>query len=375
MFGRSIKLFKVFGFEVSIDMSWIIIVILIVWSFATETFPYLYHGLSSVTYWQMAIFGAIGFFFSLIFHELCHSLFARKFGTKIRGITLFVFGGVAQMEDEPKTPKAEFVMAIAGPLSSVFLAVVFRLLKIPAKALGFGVPVTGVLHYLGSINMILAIFNMIPAFPLDGGRVLRSILWYFKKNILGATKIASRIAVIFSYMLMAYGFFMFLTGEIINGIWAVLIGFFLQNTSNSSYEMLLLRSTLKEEKVRKFMIPPVTIESSMPLNVFLEEYVYKQYLRMFPVIENGQMIGCADVADVRRIPRTIWPNTPVKQIIRRCSTENSITPEDSALTALIKMNQARSTRLLVIEKGQLVGMINLKDINKFIAIKKEVEEK
>jgi len=175
MFGKGISLFKLFGFHVKMDFSWLILALLIVWSLAKGLFPHFYGGFSAATYWIMGIAGAIGLLFSIVFHELWHSLIARKFGLPMKGITLFIFGGVAEMSDQPPSPKAEFFMAIAGPLSSIFLGLGLFLVSFLGSGLGMSKALKGVIEYLAWINLILAGFNLIPAFPLDGGRVLKSL--------------------------------------------------------------------------------------------------------------------------------------------------------------------------------------------------------
>jgi Zn-dependent protease len=190
MFGKRITLFKLFGFEVRVDLSWLIIAFLIVWSLAQGFFPYQHKGLSSTTYLWMGIVGALGLFASIVFHELWHSLIARRVGLHMKGITLFVFGGVAEMDEEPPNAKAEFLMAIAGPLSSIVLGFIFYVFYSTFK--GLPVPVEGVVRYLALINWILAGFNLLPAYPLDGGRVLRSALWFWKGDLRWATRIASQ---------------------------------------------------------------------------------------------------------------------------------------------------------------------------------------
>lgn len=187
MFVRRVKLFTLLGFEVSIDLSWIIIAGLVTWSLVEGLFPYLYPGLTIQTYWQMGIVGALLFFFSIIFHEFCHSLVARKFGIPMHGITLFIFGGVAEMNEEPPNPQSEFFMAIAGPLSSILLAGIFYLIYLLGIQRDWSIVVQGLARYLAWINAVLAGFNLLPAFPLDGGRILRSILWWHKKDLRWAT--------------------------------------------------------------------------------------------------------------------------------------------------------------------------------------------
>ena len=192
MFGKRMRLFKIFGFSVNIDASWFILAIFIIWSLAKGVFPEYFKGLSSKTYWWMGAGGAFGLFASIIFHELCHSIVAVRYGLPMKGITLFIFGGVAEMSDEPPSPKAEFLMAIAGPVSSVVLGLVFYLIYFAGQRWGWPMPVNGVFSYLTWLNFVLAGFNMLPAFPLDGGRVFRSILWGAKRDLRWAT-ICSRI--------------------------------------------------------------------------------------------------------------------------------------------------------------------------------------
>ena len=205
MFGKRFVLFEILGFKVQIDGSWLFLAVLVTWSLATGVFPVWYEGLSPATYWWMAVAGVIGLVFSLIFHELSHSLVARRFGLPIRGITLFIFGGVAEMEEEPASGKVEFLMAVAGPVSSCVLAVGFYVLAVIGLAQGLPDPVLGILDYLALINGMLAAFNLLPAFPLDGGRMLRAALWYYKGDLREATRLASRSGEIFGIVLMALG--------------------------------------------------------------------------------------------------------------------------------------------------------------------------
>jgi Zn-dependent protease len=232
MFGKRIHLFKLLGFEVNIDLSWIIIAVLIAWSLSTGLFPYQFKNLSPQAYWIMGIIGVIGLFLSIIVHEFSHSLMARKYGMPMKGITLFIFGGMAEMTDEPTSPRAEFMMAVVGPLSSLAIAFGFYLLLVAGKQTGWPQPVNGILGYLALINGLLAAFNTIPAFPLDGGRILRSILWGWKKNIRWATKLSSRIGKGFGILLIVFGFFNVLRGNFIGGMWWFLIGMFIQGAAS-----------------------------------------------------------------------------------------------------------------------------------------------
>ncbi len=240
MFGKGVKLFSLLGFEVRIDASWLLLAVLIIFSLTGGYFPARYEGLSRATYILMGTVGAVGLFVSLIIHELCHSLMARRFGIPMTGITLFMFGGVAQMNKEPDTPKGEFLIAVAGPTASIGLAGLFFMLYAGTSAAGTPEAFSGILAYLGWINVILAIFNMLPAFPLDGGRILRALLWAWKDNLRWATRIASDIGSGFGIALIFLGILSLLAGNLIGGLWWCLIGMFLKGISQGSYRQLLL---------------------------------------------------------------------------------------------------------------------------------------
>jgi Zn-dependent protease/CBS domain-containing protein len=357
MFGRSITLIKLFGFKVKINISWLILGALIVWSLARGLFPVLYKGLSTASYWTMGVAGALGLLVSIVFHELWHSLVARRFGLPMRGITLFIFGGVAEMSDEPPSAKAEFLMAVAGPLSSIVLGGVFLGLGFLAHGLAWSEPVVGVLDYLGFLNLILAGFNLIPAFPLDGGRVLRSILWGWKDDIRWATRIASSIGSGFGFILMGFG----------------VIEFFFRGASRMSYQQLLVRSALQGEKVRDFMKPdPVTVPSNATVQDFVDDYIFKYHFKMFPVVDGGQLVGCVTMNQVKDIPRGEWSSKRVSDMEVACGTEKAVAPNDDAMKALSLMNRTNTSRLMVIEGSTLKGVITLKDMMKLLALKADL---
>jgi len=374
MFGRRITLFSLLGFKVHIDMSWLIIVLLVIWSLAKGWFPSHYQDLSSATYLWMGLIGAAGLFFSVVFHELCHSLVARRFGLPMKGITLFIFGGVAEMSEEPSSAKAEFLMAIAGPLSSILLALmIYAATAFVGEALS--TPVIGVRDYLVAINLFLAAFNLMPAFPLDGGRVLRSALWQWKKNLRWATRIASRIGTGFAILLILAGIFNVAIGRIIDGIWMFMIGMFLQNAAQMSYQQVLIRNALEGETIQRFMKKdPVSASSSISIKDLVEDYIYNYHFKMYPVVEAGELIGCITSRQVKDIPRDQWASLTVGNVASRCSPENTIAPASDALKALSLMSRTGNSRLMVVDDGRLVGIITLKDIMGFISVKLELDE-
>jgi len=377
MFGKSIKLFKLFGFQIKIDLSWIFIVVLITWSLAIGYFPFHYKNLSKETYWLMGIVGALGLFASIIFHEVSHSLVARRFGIPMKGITLFIFGGVSEMNEEPPNAKAEFWMAIMGPLSSIFLSLVLYGIYSQALRTNWSVPVTGTFHYLAWLNGLLAVFNLLPAFPLDGGRVLRAILWSLKKNFRWATRVASGVGSTFGFLMILFGLYNVIwENNFIGGIWWFLIGMFLQSSAKMSYQQLVVRKALEGEVVRRFMVAdPTTVQPSITVHDLVEDYVYKFHFKMFPVVEADKLVGCVSTKQVQGTPRDEWNRKTVRELLTECSTENTIKPQADAMEALSKMSRTGLSRLIVVEGDRAVGMITLKDMLKFLSLKVELDEK
>ncbi|MGE5173402.1 MAG: M50 family metallopeptidase [Betaproteobacteria bacterium] len=373
MFGKRITLFRLLGFEVHADPSWLVLAVLVTWSLAVGLFPHYYQGLAPATYWWMGIAGAAGLFFSILFHEFCHSLIARRFGLPMRGITLFIFGGVAEMEEEPPSPKVEFFMASAGPLSSLALGAVFYAAAFPLTGSSAAIAAEGVLSYLASINWVLAAFNLIPAFPLDGGRVLRAALWHWKKDLRRATRIASRIGSSFGIFLMFVGALSFLLGNFIGGLWQFMIGMFLRFAAATSYQQVVFRKTLEGETVERFMNPrPVTAPASISIRKLVEDYIYLYHFKMFPVMEDNMLVGCITTRRVKEIPQEEWDQRTVGERMDRCSGENTIAPGVGALQALSLMGSTKNSRLMVVEGGRLVGIISLKDIMGYLSLKMEL---
>ena len=375
MFGHRMKLFKLLGFEVRIDASWIVIAVLVTWSLAKGAFPAWYPNLAPATYWIMGVVGALGLFVSIVAHEFCHSLVARKFGMPMKGITLFIFGGVAEMGDEPPTARAEFMMAIVGPLSSLAIGGCCYLIYHLGLQSHWPTPVNAVTYYLFYINLILAAFNLLPAFPLDGGRVLRSILWGAKGNLRWATRVSSAIGAAFGLGLIFLGVLRFISGDIIGGVWMFLIGMFLRNAAQTSYQQLLVRKALEGEPVRRFMnANPVTVPDSLTVAQLVEDYIYKYHYKMFPVMAGEKLAGCITTRQVKEIPREAWDRETIREAASPCSPENTISPGTDAIKALAMMNQSGVSRLLVVENGRLVGLVTLKDLLDFFSLKVELEE-
>jgi len=374
MFGREKTLFKLFGFSVRVNASWLILGFLIAYSLARGLFPSQYGGYKPSVYWAMGVAGAIGLFFSIVFHELSHSLIARRFDLPITGITLFIFGGVAEMNEEPPTPRAEFFMAISGPISSIILAGLFFGANLVGQAMAWPEPVTGVAQYLAFLNLILAGFNLIPAFPLDGGRVLRSVLWGLKDDLRWATGIASKIGGGFGFILISLGAINFFMGNILGGVWLFLIGMFLRAASQTSYQQMVMRKALEGEPVRKFMVSdPVSVTPSLSLEDLVEDYIYRYHFKMFPVVDEGLLVGCVTLNQVKEVPRDERGRRKVQDLVKGCSEENAIGPDEDVMKALSLMKRMNKSRLMVVDAGRLVGIISLKDILGFLSLKVDLE--
>jgi Zn-dependent protease/predicted transcriptional regulator len=323
----------------------------------------------------MGIAGAVGLLFSIVFHELWHSLIARRFGLAMRGITLFIFGGVAEMTEEPPSPKAEFFMAVAGPISSVFLSLGLFGIFFLGLSGGWPKSVTGVINYLAFLNLILAGFNLLPAFPLDGGRVLRSVLWGWKDNIRWATQISSKIGGFFGIALVAVGILELFLGNLIGGIWLAVIGLFIRGASQSAYQQLLVRRSLEGEKVRRFMkTDPITVSPSISVENLIDDYIYKHHFKMYPVVEEGQLIGCVTLDKVKTIPKEEREEHSVRELTVDCSEKNTIEPDEDAMKALTTMRRTNSSRLMVVEGDKLEGVITLKDMMGLLSLKIDLED-
>jgi Zn-dependent protease/CBS domain-containing protein len=379
MFGKSVTLFRILGFEVHVDLSWIVLALLVTWSLAAGLFPRSYEGLPPLLYWAMGIAGALGLFASILCHEFCHSLVARHFGLPMKGITLFIFGGVAEMNDEPPGPKAEFLMAVAGPLSSIVLGLLFYALALaaalPVSASVNAIAFSGVLGYLAVINWVLAAFNLIPAFPLDGGRVLRAALWHWKKDLRRATHIASRIGSGFGLFVIFFGVANILFGNIIGGLWQFMIGMFLRTAAQMSYRQVLLRGSLQGETVARFMTrDPVTAPASITLRELVEDYVYRYHFKMFPVKRDEALLGCITTRRIKEVPREEWARKTVAESMDDCSAENSIGPDTGAMEAITLMGRTGKSRLMVVEGGRLLGVVSLKDMMGYVTERMELEE-
>jgi Zn-dependent protease len=352
----SLHIGRIFGIPIQLHMSWFLIAVLIAWTLAAGYFPQEYPGWSTGTYWLVGAVTAILFFASVLIHELGHSVLALREKVPVKSITLFIFGGVAQIGREPPTAGAEFRIAIAGPLASLGLAGLFGGL---GAALADSATLAAPLAYLGRINLLLALFNMIPGFPLDGGRVLRAALWAFGGSFRDATKWASRAG-----RVVAYGFILFgaaqilLGGGFLNGLWIAFIGWFLNNAAESSYQQVLLRDMLSGVKARSVMSQEcVTVPSGLGIDRLIEDHVLAGGQRCFFVADSGGMEGLITLQNVREVPREQRQGLTTDQVMTRIEGLVRVQPDDDLWSVLQKMDENDVNQVPVMDNGSFLGMI------------------
>ena len=373
MNNKSFKLATFFNIPVHINYSWFIVLGLVIYTLAQGYFPTTNPEQGAAVHWLMAVIAAILLFASLLAHELSHSVVAKRNQLSIRGITLFIFGGVAHMEEEPPTPAVEFKMAVAGPLMSFFISLLFFGLTQAFYLLGFPRTVISITNYLFILNLFVGIFNLTPGFPLDGGWILRAALWQYYKDMRKATAIASGFGKAFAYFLMALGFLSLFTGSIISGVWFIFIGLFLQEAADMSYRQVIMKKILSGIRVENIMTKNlVTVPADIPLNQLVDEYFFKHRYTSFPVIEDDTLLGLITLHDVKEIPRERWAETSAKETMTALGSELVIDKKADIMEALSKMAATGFGRLLVIEDSKLIGIVSQRDITRLFEFKKEI---
>lgn len=381
MFGNRWRIFRVLGIPVSVDASWLVILALLTMSMSgvfpglmKEYFPEAAARQQPWVYWVMAFVAALAFFACILLHEMGHAVVARSQRMTVRGVTLFLFGGVAEIGDEPPSPRVEFLMALAGPAVTVVLASLLAAAAWQGYQLGWPPHIILFLGYLAAINVVVLTFNLLPAFPLDGGRVLRSILWGMTGDLRKATHGAAIVGQGFAWLLIVWGLLNFFAENWLSGLWIGLIGLFLNNAAQVSYQQLLFRKTLEGEPVRRFMNPqPITVPSSLDLRSWVEDYVYHHHRKAFPVVTDGVLEGLIETRDLARIPRGEWAKHTVDEVMRKDLQGLTISPETDSVEALTRMRRSGSSRLIVTEGNRLVGIVSLKDLLRFLSLKLELE--
>ena len=379
---------RLFGIDVTIDWSWLLIFLLVTWNLAAFVFPVLHPNWSPVLNVTMAVAASILFFASVLAHELAHSLVATWRGLPVRSITLFIFGGVSNIEREPTSPGTEFLVAVVGPLTSLVLGALFLMagailagrLRGPfgsvTKVLAGLGPAATLLLWLGPVNIILGIFNLIPGFPLDGGRVLRSILWAVTNNLRLATRWATWVGQAIAWLLivggiaMAFGYELpFFGGGLVSGLWLVFIGWFMNNAATQSYQQVVMEDMLHGVPVARLMRSNTpTVPPNLAVSGLVDDYLMKSDDRAFPVVDSGQLVGLICLKDVRKVPRQAWDTTLVSQIMTPASQLDLVSPREDVSAALSKLAQRDTSQLPVLEGGHLVGMLRQRDVMRWLQL-------
>jgi len=369
------RLARILGFEIRIDFSWFIIFFLVLWSLGTAVFPARAPGLDRTAYLIMGLFGSALFFASLIAHELSHSLVARRKGIEVEGITLFIFGGVARTKAEAKKPGDEFLIAGVGPLASVLIGVLLWLLANLSQRAGLGPAVVGVLDYIAVLNVVLAVFNLLPGFPLDGGRLFRSIVWKLTGNLRRATRVATTLGRWLGYALVALGLLQAFNGVLVSGLWLVLIGWFLRNAAASSYQQQVVSELLSGVQAVQTMTPaPETVGPELTLDRLIDEHFLRSRFVAFPVVLGDDAMGMITLHQVRNIPRERWGALAVRDVMVPLSDAITVSPDDSMTTVMDRLRGSPVHRLLVLRAGRLAGIISAHDVTHWLARAREMEE-
>ena len=368
----SLKLFRIAGIDIGIHYTWLFIFVFFTWTLAQGYFPAQFPHWSAATYWISGAVTSIILFISVLIHELAHSLVAKARGLPVSSITLFILGGVSNLEEEPKRPMIEFTMAIVGPLASLLLALIFWGIARAMGTANASQPVNAVISYLALINLSLGIFNLLPGFPLDGGRVLRSIIWGSTNNLTKATNIAARIGQFFGWALIAVGIYLVFQVSLFSGIWMAFIGWFLMSAADASRKEVTLRERLGHIKVRELMnmntptITPETTVQDMVMGIFR-----KQHDRAVPVCQSQQLIGIATITDIKKVPHEKWGVTPVKDIMSGGSLY-TVTPDDNLYTAMELIGKHNINQVLIKNETQCAGLLTRADIIRYIQMSQEL---
>lgn len=364
--GGTVTLFRIRGIPVRVHMSWLVVFGLITWSLAAGYLPRQLPNLPLLTYWANGLLAAVLLFVSVFLHELSHSLVAVRYGIPVSGITLHIFGGVSQMAREPDRPGAEWNMAIVGPLTSLAiagaLALVLRLSVLSSAA-------AAVTRYLMIMNALVGGFNLLPGYPLDGGRLLRAGLWKASGDLGWATRAAGQTGAAVAFFLMGIGILQTLTGNFLGGLWLLLIGLFLRQAAEGSSRQQQLRQALDAISVRDAMTRAVVqVPPDLSVAHLVEEVFWPHHVSSFPVVEHGRVVGLVGVDQLKEVPRARWAETRVRDLMHPLSEALQAAPGDALWQAFEKLARNGVGRLAVLDDGQLVGYLSIKDVTHILAV-------
>lgn len=371
----SFTLGRIFGIPIRINYTWFLVFTLLTLYLALGELPASYAGLSPFLYWLAGILGSLLLFASVVAHELAHSLVARSQGVPVRSITLFLFGGVASIEQEADRPGEELLMAGVGPATSLMLALLFALVAFFFR-LGQGgifLLASGLFLRLTWWNLFLAGFNLLPGLPLDGGRILRALLWLIGRNYRRSTEIAAAIGRLVAFLLIGGGIVWTLSGDWGNGLWLVLIGWFMDNAASQSYQQVLLREALRQVNVATLMTPECQhIPRGLSVASLVDDYILRQGGRCFVVTEGDRLAGLVTMHNVRDLPRERWPYTPVGEIMVPYGRLVLARPDEDAWNVLLRMDKHNVNQMPVEEAGRLVGLIARENLLRYVRTRAEL---
>ncbi|HLZ68640.1 MAG TPA: site-2 protease family protein [Dehalococcoidia bacterium] len=368
--GGTLTIGRIAGFQIRIHFSWIIVLALLIWSLGASEFPSAYPHWSQAEYWVTAVIASLLLFVSVLVHELSHSLVARARGLPVSSITLYIFGGVSQIEQEARTPGVEFAIAVVGPLASLVIGGIC--LAISPLAGNISEPVKATLIYLGTVNLLLGIFNLLPGFPLDGGRVLRSLVWRATGSPVRGTVVAASVGRLIGFLMIIGGVIATFSGAGFSGLWIAFIGWFLDNAASASLQQTAVHGVLSGARVADAMTTDFkTVVPALPVEALVEEYIQGSHQRSFPVFGGGTLWGIVSLTDVAHLPRDRWAETPVERIMtprERVKTTTSDTPIEQALPAL----QRSGVKQLVVLGGEperVVGLLSRADVMDYLQVR------
>ncbi|HEX2915316.1 MAG TPA: M50 family metallopeptidase [Chloroflexia bacterium] len=364
---------RIAGIRIEIDLSWLIILALVVFSLGAGYFPASFPNWGSGQIWLAAIITALLFFLSVLIHELSHSLVAKARGIDVESIRLFIFGGVSNIKQEARRPSEEFLISVVGPISSIILAGIFYLIGLVAAP---NSAIRAVAGYLAVINIALGIFNLIPGFPLDGGRVLRSILWGTTKNFTTATRIAANVGKFVGYLFIFLGVWIAMAGGLIDGLWIGLIGWFIINAANQSYQQVVLNNMLQGVTVGQVMSRPrETVLPGISLAQLVHDYFIYRGERVLPIVENGYLVGIVAPENLRQVPPEQWNVTPVSHVMTRRQNVQVARPTDDLRSMIEKLSQQDQSQFMIPvldENNQFVGIITPQEIMRFLQLRQQL---
>jgi Zn-dependent protease len=361
----SLRIGKILGIPIGINYTWFIVFALVTLSLATAYFPGRYPDWGAVGYWSVGLLTSLLFFASVVVHELAHSAVALAWGIPVKSINLFIFGGVASISREPDRPLSEFLIAIAGPISSLLLAMGFGVLWVAGEMLGL-TPLAALGLYLGGINLSLAVFNMIPGFPLDGGRVFRSLVWAWTGNLNRATRWAASTGRIVAVLMIVGGGVMFLTGDWTTGLWLAFIGWFLDNAASQSAQQAWIREALEGYTAGDFSASDCqTVDGNTPLDWVVRDYVLPQGRSCFLVTHGSEAEGVATVGQIRQVPRQRWGWTPIRQIMTPLNNLQPVAAGEAAYAVLERMMSEGQSLLPVVDGNRFLGLVRQDSLLRF----------